>query len=211
MLKRFGLTFLLTTLGAILGLAFTIAFVWDWFTSDWVQLEASPEHIAEFLHIERDQVWVESASGILYKYNDAENCQSDCWTTVQTLPSPVWHDDPELMEVRDETCSPARPLLGADKRIEQCRVEMWANRNYVFAQRDNGDLLFWQGQVYGEWLVVELFMGLCSGAICFSAPALLFILAPEILRRLFKKEKQAIRPVFLLLVRPRTPKIISFQ
>ena len=189
MLKQFGLTFLLAILGAILGLGLTIGYVWDWFSSDWVRLEASPEPIAELLHIERDQVWGESEAGVLYKYNDAKNCMSDCWTMVQTLPSPVWHDDPDLMEIRAETCTPARPLLGNAERIEQCRVETWVNRNYVFALRENGDLLFWQGDVFGEWIVVELFMGLCGGAICFSAPAFLFILVPELLRRIFKKKQ----------------------
>ena len=188
-LKRFGLAFLLATIGAILGLTLFIAYVWDWLASDWVQLEASPEPIAELLYIERDQVWVESESGMLYKYNDAENCMSDCWSTVQSPPSPVWHDDPDLMEIRNETCTPARPLIGNAERIEQCRVETWVNRNYVFALRENGNLFFWQGDIYGEWIVIEIFMGLCGGTICFSVPAFLFISLPKLLRRIFKKKQ----------------------
>ena len=182
MLKRFGLTLLLTTLGAMIGLGLAIAFVWDWFTSDWVRLEASPEPIAELLHIERDQVWVASESGSLYKYNDAEHCASDCWTTVNSPPSPVWHDDPDLMEIKNETCSPPKPFWGADMQIEQCRVETWVNRNFVFAVR-NGALYFWQGDVFGEWLVVELMLGLGGGATCLCIPSALFVLLPGLLRK----------------------------
>ena len=188
MLKRFGLTFLLTTLGAIVGLALAIAFVWDWFTSDWVRLEASPEPIAELLHIEQDQVWVESESGQLYKYYDAENCTSDCWTLVNSPPTPVWHDDPDLMEIKNETCSPPKPSFATtEMSIAQCRVETWVSRNYVFTLREKGDLYFWQGDVFGEWLVVELMLGLGGGATCLCIPSALFILLPGLLRRKAKE------------------------
>lgn len=71
LIKRFGLTILLSIIGE-LGLAFALAFVWNWATSAWVRLEASPEPIAELISIERDQAWVTSESGILSGYNSAE-------------------------------------------------------------------------------------------------------------------------------------------
>ena len=187
MLKRFGLTILLTVIGGMLGLALAIAFVWDWFGSSWQAVEASPEPVAALVHIERDQVWVESESGVLYKYTDAERCRSDCWTVVNTPPDPVWHDDPDLMDVKDSLCSPALPLSRIAERIEQCRVETWVNRNYVFALRTDGSLYFWQSEVYGEWLVVELMLGLGGGTACLCVPSVLFLLVPSSIRWLRKR------------------------
>jgi len=191
MLKRFGLTTLLTILGGLLGLGLAIAFVWDWFDSSWQQIENAPEPVAKLIHIEQDQVWVESEAGILYKYNDPEHCQSDCWMAVKSIPDPVWHDDPNLMEIKDITCSPALPILGIEERIEQCRVEMWVSKNYVFVLGENGSISFWQSDVFGEWLVIELFLGLCAGATCLFIPSILFILFPEILRRILKQRNTA--------------------
>jgi len=185
-IKRFGLTLLLTMIGGILGLSLAIAFVWDWFTSDWVRIEDSPEPIAELMSIERDQVWVKSESGNLYEYSSAEYCQSDCWTIVEKIPEIIPSDDPDHFDVKNEVCSLSKPFFGAEERIEQCHVEMWANRNYVFALRKNGSLYFWQGQVFGEWLVIELFFGLCMGVICLLVPAFLFILVPGIVK-IFRK------------------------
>ena len=190
MLKRLGLTTLLTIIGGLLGLAFAIAFVWDWLTSDWVQLEASPEPIAELISMERDQVWVESESGVLYEYSSGEYCQSDCWTVVEQIPESPPSDNPDHFDVKNEVCSPSRPFIGAKERIEQCHVEMWANRNYVFALRENGSLYFWQGQVYGEWLVIELMLGLGGGATCLCIPSALFILLPGIIRSFSKRAAQ---------------------
>ncbi|MBT3336653.1 MAG: hypothetical protein HN855_06490 [Anaerolineae bacterium] len=190
MLKRFGLTLLLTIIGGILGISLAIAFVWGWLDAGWQQIEASPEPIARLISIERDQVWVESESGILYKYTDAENCQSDCWTVVNSIPDPVWYDNPDPIETKDTTCSPALLLFNVEERIEQCHIEMWVSRNYVFALRENGNLYFWQSDIYGEWLVIELFFGLCTGAICLSVPAFLFILLPGILKWFSKRQKR---------------------
>ena len=190
MLKRFGLTALLSVLGGILGLALVVVFIWGWFTSSWVQLEASPEPIAELLQIEREQVWVEIESGILYEYNSAESCQSDCWRIVEHIPEAVYSDDLEHFDVKNTTCSPTLPLFGVEEQIEQCHVEMWANRNYVFALQRDGELYFWQSNVYGEWLVLELFFGLCAGAICLLVPAFLFILLPGMLKGLSKRPEK---------------------
>ena len=71
---------------------------------------------------------------------------------------------------------------------------MWANRNYVFALRENGSVYFWQGDVYGEWLVIELFLGICGGAFFLFVPALLFIFLPGLIKWLAKpknKKKRA--------------------
>ena len=190
MLKRFGLIVFLTVFGGILGLALAVAFVWGWFSSHWVRIEAPPEPVIALVHIDRDQVWGESEAGVLYKFTDAEHCQSDCWTIVQSLPSPVWHDDPDLMEVKDTTCSPALPLARVEARIEQCRVETWVSRNYVFALRKDGNIYFWQSDIYGEWLVVELMLGLGGGAACLCIPSMLFLLLPVIFRGAVKKERK---------------------
>ena len=182
MKKRFALTFLITIIGGILGLSAAIAFIWDWFGAGWVQIEASPEPVAKLISIERDQLWVESESGTLFKYTDAENCISDCWMRVQSIPDPVRYDNPDPIEVKDTTCSPSLPLMRVAEKIEEGRVEMWVSRNYVFALRENGSLHFWQSDVFGEWIIVELFFGLCGGAICLSTPAMLFILLPEFIK-----------------------------
>lgn len=186
MLKRFGLVILLSAIGGILGLMASIAFIWDWFGASWQQIEAVPEPVASLISIERDQLWVESESGILYKYNDAENCRTDCWMTVKSLPDPVWYDNPNPAEIKDTTCSPTLPLFNVEERIEQCHVEMWVSRNYVFTLRQNGSIYFWQSDIFGEWLVVELFFGLCGGCFFIFLPSMLFILLPEIFRRIIK-------------------------
>jgi hypothetical protein len=189
MLKRFGLTILLSLLGAVLGTLVAIAFIWDLLDSRWVRIEAAPEPVAALVHIERDQVWVESASGTLYKYTDAQNCRSDCWTAVNSIPDLVRYDNPDPVEVKDSTCSPALPIIGVEERIEQCHVEMWVSRNYVFALHKNGSLHFWQSDVYGEWIVVELLLGCCGGAFFVFILSMLFILLPEMLRLIRKGAK----------------------
>ena len=190
MLKRFGLAVLLSILGGILGLAAVIVFIWDWFGADWQQIEAAPEPVANLVLIERDQLWAESESGTLYKYTDAENCQSNCWTVVMSVPDPVWYDNPDPVKVKDRTCSPALPLFKVEERIEQCRIEKWVNKNYIFALRKSGRIYFWQSDVYGEWLVVELFLGLCAGTICLSVPAFFFTLLPGTWKRFSKKQEK---------------------
>ena len=190
MLKRFGLTLLLAIIGGILGISLAIAFIWGWFDSSWEQIEVPPEPIAELILIERDQVWAESESGILYAYNPDESCQSDCWAVAEHIPESIPSDALDHFDVKNTTCSPTLPLFSVEERIEQCHVEMWANKSYVFALQGDGDIYFWQSDVYGEWLVIELFLGLCAGTICFSVPALLFVLLPGILKWFSKKTKK---------------------
>ncbi len=190
MLKRFGLTVLLSVLGGVLGLALAIAFIWGWFTSAWERVEAPPEPISRLMLIEREQVWVESESGVFYQYNSAEGCQSDCWDAVEQIPEIIPSDDADHFDVKDTTCSPTLPLFGVEEKIEQCHVEMWANKSYVFALQKDGELYFWQSAVYGEWLVIELFFGLCSGAIFFSIPAFFFVLLPGVVKRFSERSKE---------------------
>ncbi len=187
MIKRFGLTLLLTILGGILGLSLAIAFIWDWFGASWQQIEAAPEPVASFVLIEREQVWVKSETGSFYQYSPSGNCQSDCWTVVELIPEIIPSDNPDL---KDTTCSPTLPLFGVKERIEQCHVEMWANRSYVFALRRDGSVYFWQSDVFGEWLVIELFLGLCMGTICLLVPSFLFILLPGMVKRFSKRPEK---------------------
>ncbi len=101
---------------------------------------------------------------------------------VESIPDPVWYDNPDPIEVKDTTCAPPLPLLGAEEKTAECRRGMWVDSNFIFALHKDGSIYFWKSDIYGEWVVVELFLGLCCGAMLLFVPALIFILLPGIFR-----------------------------
>ena len=187
MKKRLALTILITIIGSVLGFQLTRVSIYGWFSSKWQAIENTPERVSSLVALERDSLWVQGESGVFHQHEGSSSCVSDCWLEVQEipeLPSIEFYES----TVKDEACVPAPLLLGVSSKISECRREMWVDRSYIFALRKDGSIYFWQSDVYGEWVVVELFFGLCGGAIILFVPSLIFILLPGFIKWLSKRK-----------------------
>lgn len=162
-------------LGAILGYLLVNALNDGWFKSKWQMVERPPGDVHRLVAISKDSVWVQSASGTLYYNENSSTCKNDCWQEVQELPNlPIV--EPYESSVTSGTCAPAPPLIKVAARISECRSQMWVDSNFIFALRNDGSLYLWQANVYREWTVVLLFIGVCGGAIVLFIPTIILAL-----------------------------------
>ena len=151
-------------LGAVLGFFLTEAMHFGWFSYKWQRIEKPPRNVQLLIALSRDSLWIQDSSGIYY-YNEASStCASNCWMEVPKIPSlPIL--EPYEESVESNSCHPPPPLFGVVSRISECRRQEWVDENYIFALRNDGNIYFWQADIFGEWVVVLLFSGACFGAI----------------------------------------------
>lgn len=163
MVKRIIALIISPIFGAVLGFFLTEAMHFGWFSYKWQMIEKPPGNVQLLAALSKDSLWVQDSSGIYY-YNEASStCVSDCWREVLKIPSlPIL--EPYEESVKSNSCHPSAPLFGVVSRISECRRQTWVDENYIFALRNDGNIYFWQADIYGEWAVVLLFTGTCFGA-----------------------------------------------
>jgi hypothetical protein len=180
-LKRLGCLALALLIGGLLG--FSLAYVIEngWLES-WEPVAATPEPVARLRQVDRDEVWVEGASGALYHNAAAHECTANCWAPVEALPPPPAPDGDELREVLTATCVRPPPLFGAVERLAECQRETWLDYNTVVARRGNGELVMWQFVSGGEYGFLLFPLGVIFGAATFFVVALLVVIVDAVVR-----------------------------
>jgi hypothetical protein len=186
MKKWITLLLLAPVLGAILGYLLVNALNDGWFKSKWQMVEKPPGDAHRLVALSKDSVWVQSDSGTLYYNENSSACKANCWIEVKELPTLPILESPET-RVTGEACAPAPPLIRVAARISECRSEMWVDRNFIFALRSDGTLYLWQADIYGEWTVVIMLLGICGGAAFLFLPTLILVLSLSWLGRRAKR------------------------
>jgi hypothetical protein len=175
MKKRITAIITAPIIGAVLGYLLVIALTNGWFSSRWQMIEKPPGEALHLVALNQDSLWIQSDSGTLYYNENSSTCKSDCWLEVPEIPAlPIV--GPNESTVTGEACAPSMPLIGVVERISECRRTMWADYNFTFALRKDGSIYLWQADLYKEWTVVILFVGVCGGAIVLFIPALVTVL-----------------------------------
>ncbi len=175
MIKRFITLIIGTVVGAVLGFLIADAMHFGWFSYKWQMIEKPPGNVQLLAALSSDSLWVQDDSGTYY-YNEASlTCKSNCWLEVPKIPSlPIV--EPYEDKVTNKNCAPSPPLFRVVSRISECRKQMWVDRNFIFALRDDGSIYLWQANIYGEWAAVLLFIGICFGAITLFILTLIVII-----------------------------------
>jgi hypothetical protein len=175
MKKRIAALILAAIIGAVLGYLLVTALDNGWFRTKWRMIEKPPGEALHLVALSQDRLWVQVDSGTIYYNENSSTCKSDCWQEVTEIPAlPIL--EPNETTVSSEACAPPLPLSGVTDRISECRITMWVDHNFTFALRKDGTLVLWQTDIYKEWEVVLLFLGVCIGGIALFIPTLVIVL-----------------------------------
>jgi len=175
MKKRIAALITAPIIGAVLGYLLVIALTNGWFSSKWQMIEKPPGEVLHLVALSQDSLWVQSATGTIYYDENSSTCKSDCWLEVPEIPAlPIVESNEST--VTSEACAPSPPLSRVTDRISECWRTLWVDYNFTFALRKDGSIYLWQAELYKEWVVVLLFIGVCGGAIVLFIPTLVFVL-----------------------------------
>jgi hypothetical protein len=188
MKKRVAALLLATITGAVLGYLLVSALDNGWFRTRWQMIEKPPGESLHLVALSKDSLWVQSGAGTIYLNEHSSTCKSDCWKEVPEIPSlPIL--EANETKVTREACAPALPLNGVTDRISECRSTMWVDYNFTFALRKGGTIYLWRTDIYKEWEVVLLFLGVCVGGIVLFIPTLVLVLFLGLLDRRSHRKK----------------------
>lgn len=175
MKKRVAALIIAPIIGAVLGYVLVYALNNGWFSSKWQMIAKPPGEVLHLVALNRDSLWVESATGAIYYNENSTTCKSNCWQEVAEVPTlPIV--EPEETAVAGKACAPSLPIGRVSDRISECRSTLWVDYDFTFALRKDGSIYLWQAVLYKEWTVVLLIMGVCVGAFALFLLALLTVL-----------------------------------
>lgn len=188
MKKRLIALIIAPIVGALLGYLLANALNNGWFSYKWQRIESPPGDVHRLVAVSKGSLWVQSDSGVFYYNENPSKCQAECWQEVSEIPSlPIV--EPYEYSVTLTACAPSPPLSRVTTRISECRIEMWIDRNSTFALRNDGSIYLWQADLYTEWSLVLMILGVCIGAIILFIPTLIIVLFNWFLYR--KRAKQS--------------------
>ena len=143
---------------AILCILPIINMKYGWF--DWQSLEKPPERVVKIIAIDRESVWVKTASGEIYYNEKSDECQKDCWVvTTETpteTPTETFIQDGIPRKLLNTTCSPAPPLIGVVDSMAECFRGEWADSDSIYVLRFDGSLAAWHFGSNGEFYPVKV-------------------------------------------------------
>jgi hypothetical protein len=174
MAKRLGILLLATIGGGGLGLALAYLGLTGWFVA-WKPIGKPPELASRILDVSGSSVWVQTSTGVIYFNASSNKCQGECWTVVTEVP--YEHTEPAgIHEILPTTCVSPPPFFGAIDQKGDCWRGVWQDYNTAYALGGDGSMWVWSFDSGGEWGLVTLVLGTCTGAAMLFAVALGVIL-----------------------------------
>ncbi len=175
MIKRLIVLIVAAIFGAILGFLLAYGLNNGWLSSKWQQIEQPPGHVSRLVAVSQGSLWVQSDPGIFYFNEKPASCDSQCWQAVSEIPAlPI--SAPDEISVTSTPCAPSPPLSRVTARVSECRSTMWIDRNVTFALRSDGSIYLWQVDLYKEWSLVLMVLGVCFGAVVLFVLVFIIIL-----------------------------------
>jgi hypothetical protein len=162
-------------IGAILGILLAQAVNYGWLASKWQPIEKPPERVARLLAIQRDTLWIEGESTMLYTNENSSSCSYNCWVEVSEIPDES-DEGGYVLSIKNEACGPLPPLTQVAATISECRMDDWRDFNHTFALRKDGNIFYWQASINREWTLLVLIYAAFYGAVGLFVPTLFIVL-----------------------------------
>lgn len=178
--------FIASIVGAALGFQLANAMNNGWFKSSWQMIESPPVNVQSLVGINKDSLWVQSDLGAFYYNENSSTCKTNCWREVLEIPDLPIVGTHETT-VTPEACAPTPPLIKVTARIAECRREQWVDRSFVFVLHKDDSIYLWQADLYQEWSIALLFLGICFGATALFLLALIYVLFFGLVERMSKR------------------------